>query len=184
MTAATVRGFVIIQKFAASTVSHQAVLKSVTLGAIEHLFGIYGGAARLYAVTVPDGLKSPAHKWGDFLRRCAMDSPRRILVISLIIIIAWVFICPWVIKDVSTAPASWSFWISGAFSLILVFAALVRPDDLPEYGLIAVSAWLVISPWILGYSEMVTRQSVLYGVVIGGLAYIGRPSYKPRSAST
>ena len=113
-----------------------------------------------------------------------MDSPRRIIIISLIVVTAWIFVCPWVVSDAGKAPASWSFYVAGVFSLIFGIIALVRSDDLPEYGLVAIAAWLVISPWILGFSDMVTRQSVMYGVVIGGLAWMGRPSYKPKSAGT
>jgi hypothetical protein len=111
-----------------------------------------------------------------------MNYTRRTIIISLIVVSGWVFVCPWVIADAGVAPASWSFYVAGALSIILGIAALVRSDDLSEYGLVAVAGWLVISPWILGLSEIVTRQDVVYGVVIGFLAWIGRPSFKTVSA--
>jgi hypothetical protein len=113
-----------------------------------------------------------------------MDSPRRIIIISLIVVSAWVFVCPWVVADAGKTPASWSFHVAGLLALIFAIIALVRSDDLPEYGLVAIAGWLVISPWILGLSEIVTRQNVMYGVVIGLLAWIGRPYFKSRPAST
>jgi hypothetical protein len=112
-----------------------------------------------------------------------MDSARRLIIISLIVVSGWVFVSPWVVTDASTAPTSWNFNVAGALSLILGIVALMRSDDLPEYGLIAIAGWLVISPWILNLSEMVTRQSIMYGVVMGGLAWIGRPSHKPKPAA-
>jgi len=66
--------------------------------------------------------------------------------------------------------------------MLLAVVAFTRSDDLAEYGLIAVAIWLVISPWVLDLSEQLTRQAVFYGVVIGGLAWFGRPSYKPKSS--
>lgn len=113
-----------------------------------------------------------------------MFSPRQIIILSLIVVSGWVFACPWVVADAGATPASWNFYIAGALSLILGVVALVRSDDLPAYGLVAIAGWLVIAPWILGLSEIVTRQDVMYGVVIAGLAWFGRPSAKVGSAST
>lgn len=112
-----------------------------------------------------------------------MVSQRQVIIGSLIIISGWVFACPWVVTDASTAPASWDFYVTGALALILAFAAFVRSDDLPSYGLLAVAGWLVIAPWILSLSEIVTRQHVTYGLLIAGMAWFGRRSFKPSSAA-
>jgi sugar phosphate permease len=112
-----------------------------------------------------------------------MESSRRIIISSLVAISFWVFVCPWVIADASSAPASWSFYIAGAIALVVGIVALMRTDDLPEYGLVAIAGWLVISPWMLDLSLTVTRQAIFYGVIIGGLAWLGRPSNKPKGAA-
>lgn len=113
-----------------------------------------------------------------------MLSPRQIIIFSLIVVSGWVLVCPWVVTDASAAPASWNFYVAGALSLILGIVAFVRSDNLPSYGLVAIAIWLAIAPWILGLSEIVTRQDVIYRVVIAGLAWFGRPSFKAGSAST
>jgi hypothetical protein len=81
------------------------------------------------------------------------------------------------------APASWNFYIAGGLALLLGIVALVRSDDLPAYALVAVAVWLAISPWVLDLSPAVTRQAIFYGVILGGLAWFGRPSYKPTGAA-
>ena len=113
-----------------------------------------------------------------------MASHRQILIISLIVVSGWIFACPWFVTDASSAPASWNFYVTGALALILGIVALVRSDDLPIYGLVAIAGWLVIAPWILVLSEIVTRQDVMYGAIIGGFAWFGRPSFNARSASS
>jgi hypothetical protein len=90
----------------------------------------------------------------------------------------WILVCPWVVSiDMNTA---WSFRITGAISVILALVAIIRADDFAHYGLVIAGAWLFVSPWLVGSGELPTRQSILYGVVLGGLAWFGRPSYKPK----
>jgi sugar phosphate permease len=113
-----------------------------------------------------------------------MEYLRRIIIIGSLIVSGWVFVCPWVIAEASTAPASWNFYIAGALALLLGIVALMRSDDLPEYGLVAIAGWLVISPWVLDLSSTVTRHAIFYGIVLGGLAWLGRPSHKPKGAAT
>ena len=105
------------------------------------------------------------------------------MMIGGLVVSGWVLVCPWVIADASAAPGSWNFHIAGALALLIGIVALVRSDDLPGYGLLAVAVWLVISPWVLDLSAAVTRQAIFYGVILGGLAWFGRPSYKPKGAA-
>jgi hypothetical protein len=109
--------------------------------------------------------------------------PYRLGAILLALLLAgWVLASPWVIEDAAVQPAALNFQVTGALAVILSVLALVRSDDFPEYGLIAVSAWLALSPWILDLSGTVTRQAVLYGVILAILAWTGRPSFKPKNA--
>jgi hypothetical protein len=96
---------------------------------------------------------------------------------------AWVFASPFVVDDAAVQPAAWNFYVTGGLAVILSALSLVRSDDMPEYGVIAVAAWLAVSPWILDLSGTVTRQAVLYGVVLAILAWTSRPSFKPKSVT-
>jgi hypothetical protein len=93
-----------------------------------------------------------------------------------------VFASPWVIDDAAVHPAALNFQLAGALAIVLCVLGLVRSDDLPEYGMIAVAAWLAVSPWVLDLSGTVTRQAVLYGVVLAIVAWTGRPSFKPKAS--
>jgi predicted membrane channel-forming protein YqfA (hemolysin III family) len=104
------------------------------------------------------------------------------ILIGLILAV-WVFACPWVIDDAAVQPAALNFYITGGLFVILSILALVRSDDLPEYGIMAVAAWLAASPWILDLPGTVTRQAVLYAVVLAILAWTSRPSFKPKSVA-
>jgi len=94
----------------------------------------------------------------------------------------WVFVSPWVVSEATGPIGLWAFHIPAAVGVLLSVVAFTRSDDLAEYGLIAVAIWLIISPWVLGLSELLTRQVVFYGAVIGCMAWFGRPSYTPKSS--
>jgi Zn-dependent protease with chaperone function len=114
-----------------------------------------------------------------------MDSYRRVVIILGLILSGWVFVSPWVDATLSTSPASsWNFHIAGALALLLWFIALVRSDELAEYGLIAVAVWLVISPWVLNLPEAVSKQAIFYGIILGPLGWIGRSSFKGSGSPT
>jgi hypothetical protein len=104
------------------------------------------------------------------------------MLITALLLSGWVFVCPWFIEDAAVSPASWSFYVAGGVGVVLASMGLVRSEDFPGYGLVAVGAWLAFSPWILGLSPAATRQAVLYGIVLAGLGWIGRPSYTPKSS--
>ena len=98
-----------------------------------------------------------------------------------LLLAVWIFVCPWVIDDASAHPVALNFHLVGALAVLLCAAAFVRADDMPEYALMAVAAWLAVSPWVLNFSEMVTRQCVVYAFFLAGMAWLGRPSFKPKA---
>jgi hypothetical protein len=106
------------------------------------------------------------------------------MIILGLILSGWLFVCPWVVDAASLSPASsWNFHIAGAMALLLWIIALVRSDDLAEYGVVAVAVWLVVSPWVLNLTEAVSKQAIFYGVVLGFLGWIGRSSHKGASGA-
>lgn len=104
------------------------------------------------------------------------------MLVTALLLSGWVFLCPWFIEEAAVSPASLNFRIAGGLGLVLATLGLVRTDDLPGYGLVATSAWLAVSPWILDLSPAVTRQAVFYGILLAGLGWIARPSYRPKSS--
>jgi hypothetical protein len=114
-----------------------------------------------------------------------MDLYRRVVIILALILSGWLFVCPWVFEAASVSPAtSWNFHIAGATALSLWIIALVRSDDLAEYGVVAVAVWLVVSPWVLNLTDAVSKQATFYGFILGFLGWIGRSSHKGAGSVT
>ena len=104
------------------------------------------------------------------------------MTITSLVLAVWLLVSPWLISETATPPASWNFQIAGLLAVLLAIIAIIRSDDLAEYGLVVVAVWLVVSPWALDLSALVTRQAVFYGAILGGLAWFGRRSFKPGSS--
>jgi hypothetical protein len=111
--------------------------------------------------------KSEPHHWGTMT--------------AALLLAVWIFVCPWVIDTAAVQPAALNFQLTGALAVLLCAFAIVRADDMPEYALMAVAAWLAVSPWVLNLSEMTTRQCVVYAFFLAGMAWLGRPSFKPKA---
>jgi hypothetical protein len=92
----------------------------------------------------------------------------------------------WMITSPLVVPADshtvWNFYVAGVIGGLLALVALLRSDNIAEYGLLALSAWLIVSPWLLDLPELPTRQTLLYGMVMASMAWFGRPAYTPKSS--
>jgi SPW repeat len=97
------------------------------------------------------------------------------------ILSAWMLISPFVVE--ADSHTAWNFYTAGAIGALLAGAAMLRSDNLAENGLLALGAWLIVSPWIVHLPELPTRQTLLYGVILGGIAWFGRPTYAPKASN-
>lgn len=101
-----------------------------------------------------------------------------------LVVSGWAFVCPWVIEQAAaTTASSWNFHIAGGIALVMVAVALMLGSVLADYGLLTVAVWLIISPWVLGLPELVTKQVILYGVLLAATAWFARPLHKPQAAT-
>ncbi|WP_062011838.1 SPW repeat protein [Aureimonas sp. AU4] len=90
---------------------------------------------------------------------------------------AWLILSNWVFGF--TAPATavaggsslifWNALLVGAIAVVLSVAALASFRIWEEWADIALGVWLVVSPWVLGFT---TVRWALLNVVICGLAII------------
>jgi SPW repeat len=85
---------------------------------------------------------------------------------------ALLFISPWVFSYAGQGLAAWSAWIGGIVVAILAIAALVRFAEWEEWINVVLGVWLVIAPWVLGFSAVAaaTWSHVILGIVIAALA--------------
>ena len=84
----------------------------------------------------------------------------------------WLLISPWVLSYMGETVAMWNAIIVGIIIAVAAAATLVAFHKWEEWVNVALAAWLIISPFILGYPMMahsMTNQIVV-GVVTGLLA--------------
>ena len=89
-----------------------------------------------------------------------------------VVLAALLFVSPWVFSYTGESLAAWSAWIGGGVVAILAIAALVRFAEWEEWINVALGVWLVIAPWVLGFSAVAAAMwsHVILGVVIAALA--------------
>ncbi len=85
----------------------------------------------------------------------------------------WLIISPWALgagmaEGAFGSLATWNFVLSGAAAAILAALVLFAFRQWEEWLDLIVGLWLVISPWILGFSDtpMLLWNALLCGAVI------------------
>ena len=100
--------------------------------------------------------RQPAQRWPQAIT----------LVIGI-----WVFLSPWVFGFYAlSALAAWNYWILGAVAI--VFSILALTIEPMEWINILAGAWLVASPWVVGYSPLpgATSDAVVTGALLVAFA--------------
>lgn len=84
----------------------------------------------------------------------------------------WLFLSPWILQYAGMQMAAWNAWIMGVVVVLAAVAAILFFQEWEEYLAVLVAAWLVISPWVLGFADMMTAvyNQIIVGVLVGGLA--------------
>ena len=85
------------------------------------------------------------------------------VVLGVILIIS-----PWVLGATGTNAILWGAVIGGVLIALVGLWALYQPEQtLPEWVNLVLGIWVVVSPWVLGYSG--TTNAVWYDVIVGVL---------------
>lgn len=91
----------------------------------------------------------------------------------------WVIASPWTIAHVMAGPentagvtgaAMWNYYMIGIGVALLAGLALFAFNPWEEWVNLALGAWLLVSPWLLGFS---TSASLMWNAVIVGLLIVG-----------
>ncbi len=102
-----------------------------------------------------------------------------------VLIALWLVVSPWNLQLMDVVPATWNAEVTGALLLLLAVITLGRPHPLQEWGKIVLGAWLVISPYLLGYADqgaLVTNHTIL-GLAAIAVAATGLQAYRARKES-
>lgn len=77
------------------------------------------------------------------------------------------FVAPWVLGFAEPSPAAWNAWIGGFVVAVLSVLALANFQEWEEWLNAAVGVWLVLAPWILGFTAL--TAALWSTVVLGAL---------------
>ena len=77
---------------------------------------------------------------------------------------------PWLLNYTSESVPTWSARIVGVVITILAIAALLKYAEWEEWLILAAGAWLVASPWALGFSRSATPTAV--HLIVGALVLV------------
>ncbi len=85
---------------------------------------------------------------------------------------AWLLVSPWALHYRADAAPTWNAIALGILIAAAALLALLRLMAWEEWASVAFGAWLLISPWILGFSGVTaaTRNAVIVGAVVAVLA--------------
>ncbi len=103
-----------------------------------------------------------------------MKARRRESVLDVynLVLAALLFASPWLFK-LTNGTARLEFWIGGAAIAAISIGAIVAFASWEEWANLALGAWLVASPWVLGFAHArATHFSVAIGAAVGYLALI------------
>ena len=85
---------------------------------------------------------------------------------------AWLILSPWALGFSGHPAAMWNFVVVGVLLLAAALGAIFLPKAWEEWTESVLGLWLVISPWLVGYSgsDAAKADAILAGLVILTLA--------------
>ena len=86
-----------------------------------------------------------------------------------VILGVWLFIAPFFSIVALTSMAAWNGYIFGVIIVALSIVALIQPRAWEEWINLVVGVWLILSPFIMGYTTETTIMwnHIVVGVLVG-----------------
>ena len=84
----------------------------------------------------------------------------------------WLIAAPWLLGFTQDGTAAWNAYVLGAIIAVAAAAALVAFHEWEEWVSALLGLWLIVSPWILGFTGLAAAMwnAIVVGVIVGGLA--------------
>ncbi len=84
----------------------------------------------------------------------------------------WLVLSPWALAYTGEETAALNAYIVGAIIAVAAFAALIAFQKWEEWVNAGLAAWLIVSPFILGFSALTTAlwNQIIVGLLVGCLA--------------
>jgi hypothetical protein len=84
----------------------------------------------------------------------------------------WMIVSPWALAYEAEARPMWNAIVLGALIAAVAFTAFFQVFAWQEWANVLFGGWLIISPWVLGFSALSTAMlnAVVVGAVVAALA--------------
>ena len=84
----------------------------------------------------------------------------------------WLVLSPWALAYAGEVTAAWNAYVVGAIVAVAAFAALIAFQKWEEWVNAGFAAWLIVSPFILGFSALTYAlwNQIIVGLLVGCLA--------------
>jgi hypothetical protein len=85
----------------------------------------------------------------------------------------WLIVSPLALAYTAQAAPAWNAYVVGVVIAVLSAAALWQFQKWEEWLSAVFGAWLVISPWVLGFSasQVPTWNQIVVGIIVGAFAF-------------
>lgn len=85
----------------------------------------------------------------------------------------WLVVSPWLFGYAGETAAAWNAWIPGVIIAVAAIAAFTSFQEWEEWVNGLLGLWLVISPWLVGYTAVTAAMwnHVIVGIVTAVLAF-------------
>lgn len=89
----------------------------------------------------------------------------------MLVLGAWLLVSPWLLgfAGAESTMILWNAVIVGVAVVVFAVAVLSKTQVWEEWVLLALGAWLILSPFLLGYAGVTTAlwNSVIVGLLVG-----------------
>ncbi len=84
----------------------------------------------------------------------------------------WLVISPWALNFMLVEAPTWNAFVVGVVIAVAAAAALIAFNQWEEWVEAALGAWLIVSPFLLGFSMefYATWNQIIVGALVGALA--------------
>lgn len=85
----------------------------------------------------------------------------------------WLAVSPWVLAYQAETRPAFNAVVAGALIALIAFYALFEVFAWQEWANLLLGVWLIVSPWLLGFSAMQTvmLNAVIVGALVAAMAF-------------
>ncbi|HEX7054981.1 MAG TPA: SPW repeat protein [Burkholderiales bacterium] len=82
----------------------------------------------------------------------------------------WMIVSPWVLAYQAEPRPLWNAVVLGVLIALAAVSALLEASAWQEWANVVLGAWLIVSPWVLGFAGL--QAAMLNAVIVGALVVV------------